>query len=59
MGQLVSVKEAAAMLSVSPSGVRRWIRLGLLPAVKVGSLTRVRVSDLEAFLRPRAQAGGQ
>ena len=53
MGQLMSVKEAAAMLSVSQSAIRAWIRQKKLPAVKVGSLTRVRVTDLEAFLERR------
>jgi excisionase family DNA binding protein len=54
MGQLVSVKQAAAMLSVSQPAIRKWIRQGKLRAVRVASLLRIRVADLEEFLQQRS-----
>ena len=50
MEQLVTVKQAARALSCSEAAVRKWIYQRRLPAVKVGRLTRLRVSDLEALL---------
>ena len=50
MKQLVTVKQAARALSCSEAAVRKWIYQRRLPAVKVGRLTRLRVSDLEALL---------
>ena len=34
----------------SEAAIRKWIYQRRLPAVKVGRLTRLRVSDLEALL---------
>ncbi len=57
MEQLVTVKEAAQLLSCSEAAVRKWLYQRRLPAVKVGRLTRLRLGDLEALvtdgLRPR------
>jgi len=43
------VRDAAAHLSVSEVTVRRAIRAGELPYVRIGRLVRVALSDLEAF----------
>ena len=47
MNQLVSVKQAAGLLSCSPDAIRKWIFQGRLRAVKVGRLTRLRQEDIE------------
>jgi hypothetical protein len=46
----VSVREAAAMLSVSPRSVQNYIRLKILLARKIGRRTVIPVSALKAFL---------
>jgi excisionase family DNA binding protein len=53
MHQLVTVKEAAALLACSEAAVRKWISQRRLRAVKVGRLTRLRRQDLDAFLTDR------
>jgi excisionase family DNA binding protein len=50
MDRLLSVTEAAELLSCSPAAVRRWLYQRRLPRYKVGRLTRLRVSDLERFV---------
>jgi len=47
----VSVREAAAMLSVSPRSVQNYIRAKTLPARKIGRRTVIPVRALEVFLR--------
>jgi len=46
----VTVKEAAELLACSEAAVRKWIYQGRLPKVKVGRLTRLRQSDVEALI---------
>ena len=48
MEQLVTVEDAARMLSCTPAAIRKWLSQGRLPRVKVGRLTRLRVQDLAA-----------
>jgi len=48
MEQLLTIKEAAQLLSVKEEKVRRYIRTGRLKAFKIGNL-RVRPSDLDFF----------
>jgi len=47
---LLSVKAAAQMLSCSEATVRKWAYRRQLPAVKVGRLTRFRLTDVEALI---------
>jgi len=47
----VSVREAAAMLSISPRSVQNYIRAKTLPARKIGRRTVIPVHALVAFLR--------
>ena len=47
----VSIREAAAMLSISPRSVQNYIRLKTLPARKIGRRTVIPIRALEAFLR--------
>ena len=50
MDPLISVKEAADLLSCSPAAIRKWIYQRRLRAVKVGRLTRLRLADLEQLV---------
>lgn len=50
MERLLTVKQAADLLSCSEAAIRKWLYHRRLPAVKVGSLTRLRASDLEALV---------
>jgi excisionase family DNA binding protein len=47
----VSIREAAALLSISPRSVQNYIRLKTLPARKIGRRTVIPMRALEAFLR--------
>lgn len=47
----LSIDSAAIYSDSSVYTIRRWIRVGMLPATKLPSRTyRIRVEDLEAFL---------
>ena len=50
MDQLLTVKQAAALLACSEAAIRKWVYQRRLPMVKVGRLTRLRHADLERFL---------
>jgi excisionase family DNA binding protein len=50
MDRLLTVKEAAELLSCSEAAVRKWIYQRRLPRVKVGRLTRLRQSEVEAMV---------
>jgi len=47
----VSVRDAAAMLSVSPRTIQNYIAAKLLPARKIGRRTVIPIRALENFLR--------
>jgi excisionase family DNA binding protein len=49
--QLVTVKEAAAMLSVHEDTVRRLAARGELHLVRIGSAVRVDITELDALVR--------
>ena len=54
--ELLTVLEVAARLKLNPETVRRWIREGKLPAIKLGPTNagwRVRASDLDHWLASR------
>lgn len=52
MERLVTVREAAILMACSEAAIRKWMTQRLLPRVKVGRLTRLRIGDLEGFIRP-------
>jgi excisionase family DNA binding protein len=45
--QLITVEDAAKRLACSPAAIRKWLYQRRLRAVKVGRLTRLRLSDIE------------
>ena len=52
--RLLKPQEAADRLTVSLSTLRRLIKDGRLPVVRVGHAIRIRPADLEAFVTPTA-----
>jgi len=50
--RLLNLKEVSAMLNMNTEVLRRWLRNGKLPGVKVGSDWRVNAADLDPFLNP-------
>jgi excisionase family DNA binding protein len=48
--RLVSVKEAAHFLSLSPRTVRDKAQIGEIPSVKIGGARRYRLSALAAWV---------
>jgi excisionase family DNA binding protein len=53
---LLTTADAAEILGISVSGVRRLMGRGDLPAVKVGGSVRFRRVDLETFMETRRTA---
>jgi excisionase family DNA binding protein len=51
--RLYNLEDVAERLQVSERTVRRWIKLGELPAYKPGREYRIRPGDLEEFLQAR------
>ena len=51
VGDLVTTKEAAELLHVSPWTISAWLTQGKLRRIKAGSRTLLAKSDLEDFLR--------
>lgn len=47
----VGIREAAAMLSISPRTIQNYIAVKLLPIRKIGRRSVIPVRALEAFLR--------
>jgi excisionase family DNA binding protein len=52
----VPIEEVSKYFSVSISTVRAWIRMDLVPALKIGGVYRFRISEVEHALR--AACGG-
>lgn len=57
--ELLTVRETAELLRVTPLTVRRYIQDGRLPAVKVGKGVRVRKEAVDQFVKPVAPKPGQ
>ncbi len=50
--KLLNLKEVSQILKINTEVLRRWLRGGKLPGVKVGSDWRVNPADLQPFLNP-------
>ncbi|HET6203366.1 MAG TPA: helix-turn-helix domain-containing protein [Planctomycetota bacterium] len=58
--EYLSLRDAAAFLSVSPRQVRHWRSLGSgPPAIRLGRHLRFSVSDLRAFAESRREPEGR
>lgn len=56
-GPLLTARQVADLIGVSPETVLRWTRKGDLPAIRLpGGALRYRGSDLEQWLDQRATA---
>lgn len=56
-GELMTVREAATLLKISPVTIKRWLKQGRLRAYHVGPrAVRIRQEDIEALLTPTADA---
>lgn len=49
-GCLVNIEEAANLLRLRPSTIRKWLHEGRLPKIKLGRRTLLRRGDLEEFI---------
>lgn len=55
-GNLLTIREVAEYFRISEQTVYRWFSKGLLAAVRVGNVTRVRSEDLDAFIDAHTHA---
>ncbi len=58
--EVLTLEEAAGLLKVPVGTIRRWLREGRIPVVKLGGQKtgwRVLRSDLDRFVRERRHAG--
>lgn len=55
--RLIKPEEAAWRLGISPTTIKKWLRNGKLPGVKVGHLWRIDEADLEKFIEERKNRG--
>jgi excisionase family DNA binding protein len=51
MDRLLTIREAAVALALSPSTIRKMLWQGRPPKVKVARSTRIREGDVEALIR--------
>lgn len=52
MEEVLSVKEAAAIMAVTPAAMREYLKQGVIPAKKVGKQWRILRSALMEALKP-------
>jgi excisionase family DNA binding protein len=57
MEPLLTIEHAAELLDVSQGALRKWIRNGLVPHVKIQRAIRLRKSDLEALVARNLRHG--
>jgi excisionase family DNA binding protein len=55
----LSTEQVAGILNVSVQAVQRWCNIGEIPASRFGRLFRVKVSDLQEFIREGERKGQQ
>lgn len=50
MKQLLTVKEAAEVLSLTPDTIYRMTKTGRLPSVRIGRTIRIKKDDLDTLI---------
>ena len=50
---LIGLKEAAALIAVHPDTLKKKVRSGEIPGIKVGRCWRFRASILDAWIRSK------
>ena len=58
-GRFLKLSEVQEMMGVSRSTVWRWTAENGLKVVRIGNVTRIRESDLEAFLNRHETSGAE
>ena len=53
---LLTVRQVADTLQVSPATIQRWARTGQIPHRRVGKQVRIHPDELEDWMRPGASA---
>ena len=58
MKEVLSVKEAAVIMAVTPAALREYLKQGVIPGKKVGKQWRILRSELMEALKPDNPAKG-
>jgi excisionase family DNA binding protein len=51
MERLLTPREAAKIMAVSPRTIEEWLRRGVLAGIKIRHMWRIRAGDLEKFIQ--------
>jgi excisionase family DNA binding protein len=51
----VSIKDAAATLSLSPWTIRKWIVKGIIPSIRLGRRVLIQTTELEKLIQHSRQ----
>jgi excisionase family DNA binding protein len=51
MERLLTPREAAKIVAVTPRTIKEWLRRGELAGIKIRHMWRIRASDLERFIQ--------
>jgi excisionase family DNA binding protein len=55
--ELLDVKQLTEWLHVKESTIRKWVHYGYIPHVKLGRCVRFQESEIEEWIRDRAEKG--
>ncbi len=55
--ELLNTAQVAEWLNVKESTIRKWTHYGFIPHVKLGRCVRFQESEIEQWLRERAENG--
>ncbi len=55
MSKLLTEAEAAEVLRLKESQIKRYIALGTLPVVRIGKVARIDAEALEKFIKEQAK----
>jgi excisionase family DNA binding protein len=55
--ELLDIKQLTEWLHVKESTIRKWVHYGYIPHVKLGRCVRFQESEIEEWIRDRAEKG--